>query len=284
VETLATRYAGHATILASNAAAREIEMVLAIGGDGTLGEIAEGLAHTNTFMAPLPGGTGNSLAKELHLPLRKWLRPGGMLRACEALEKGRVQSMDLGRTAMGEWWLQWTGAGMDGFIVESIEPRSRLTRRLGTLGYLSKGLPAIPRFPGMHAQVTVDGRTYSGEYMMVTISNCRRYAGGQYELNPHAVLDDGYFDIWFFRAGSTLKFFNYLHQVAKGKHLSSPDISCVRGKTVKIVSDPPISVHHDGDPAGTTPIHCTLEPGALMMLVPETAPEGLFQKKGQPLL
>jgi diacylglycerol kinase (ATP) len=177
-----TKAVGHATILARQAAEAGHRLVLAAGGDGTLGEVANGLAETGVALAPLPVGTANSFARELHMPLPGIFNPHRLLQVTDVLAAGRVQKMDLGFTVTGKgngrYWLLWAGVGADGFLVDQLEPRPKWTKRVGPLSYVIQGVPVMLRLPPMTAQVDVDGRTFSGDYVLVLISNSRRYVGG----------------------------------------------------------------------------------------------------------
>jgi diacylglycerol kinase (ATP) len=279
-----TSRAGHATELARAAAQEGQELVLAGGGDGTQGEVAGGLAGTETIMAPLPMGTGNSFAKELGMSSRLgFFGPEKLLQMSEALLAGRVHRIDLGYSRPGGYWLLWASVGVDSFIVDKMEPRSKLIKRLGPLGYIGESLPAIRQFPGMRGLVTVDGRTFSGDFLMITISNCRLYAGGELRLSPAARLDDGLFEVWLFRGKETLAIFHYLMEVALGRHQDDPNVEMVAGREVRVQTEPALPYHRDGDPAGTTPFDCVLKPGALRLLAPSMAPEDLFNGPGEPL-
>jgi diacylglycerol kinase (ATP) len=276
-----TQYAGHGRELAHKAADAGHELVLAAGGDGTLGEIAGGLADSQTIMAPLPAGTGNSFTKELMLSNRGGLfRRSTLLRACEKLIAGKVQRADLGCYNGNEHWLLWASVGVDSYIVSRIEPRSRFSRRLGSIGYLALGTPFLPRFPGMNATVKVDDREYSGEYLMVVISNCRRYAGGKFLLSPKASLDDGLLEVWLFKGRSGWEIYRYMVILARGKHLKHPDVQMLTGRTIEVSADTPMPFHRDGDPAGNVPLRCWVKPGALRLLVPKTVSESLFVQPG----
>src|SRR5690349_21038193 len=160
-----TRYTGHATELARKAAAANHRLVFAAGGDGTLNEVANGLVGTASALAPMPVGTANSFAKELGLPRPNVLYPDFLLEVSQALARGRVQAMDVGyiETAAaplptqqneqdeeqpaalpteqrGRYWLLWASTGIDGFIVDQIEPRPRWFKYLGTAGYAARAL------------------------------------------------------------------------------------------------------------------------------------------------
>ncbi len=274
-----SRFAGHAVELARLAAANHHDLVIAAGGDGTLGEVANGLAHTETALALLPVGTGNSFAKELRLPRPKMFNQGQLLRASEALWRGRVHSIDLG-CQNDKYWVLWAGAGADGYLVKQIEPRTKLVKKLGAVGYFLQILRQIPKLPPIQATVHVDGQTYRDTYLLITISNCRLFAGGELVLSPQATLDDGLFEVWLFPGHGLNRILHHLWQIRLGQHLNNPDIRHVTGKTVIIESDEPLYFHTDGDLGGTTPMITTIQPSALRVLIPTTAPEDLFQRAG----
>jgi diacylglycerol kinase (ATP) len=275
-----TEYAGHAVRLAQEAAESEQYLVLAAGGDGTLGEVANGLAGSETVLGPLPTGTGNSFGKELRMPRPNLLDHKALVEAAALLASGRIQRMDLGRFRGGKYWMLWTGTGIDSFIVEEMEPRSKLSKRLGPAGYVAQALALAPRFAPMVARVTIDGKLYEDTYLLVLISNCRLYAGGEVLLNPQAALDDGLFEVFLFRGTGLERTMSYLWQLWRGAHIGNDDIVVIRGREVIVETERAIPVHTDGDPAGETPIHCLIVPGALRLLVPRSAPHGLFREPG----
>lgn len=283
VELEPTKRPKHATELAREAALDGVDLVLAGGGDGTLGEIANGLVGTETIMAPLPMGTGNSFAKELHMPRPQLGKRRGLLRASESLLSGRVQTMDVGCFNNEQNWLLWAGTGIDGFMVSEIEPRTKLFKRLGPPGYVMKGLSIARRFPRLRAKIQIDGQTFEDEYMLITLTNCRRYAGGEMLLSPDSVLDDGQFEVFMLRGHGFGHLFRHLVGIMRGKHLTSPDWVQVSGKSVQIETEPPMAIHTDGDPAGSTPFTCHIKPQALRVLVPDSTPDGLFSRPGEAL-
>ncbi|HSM54745.1 MAG TPA: diacylglycerol kinase family protein [Candidatus Sulfomarinibacteraceae bacterium] len=284
VDMRPTEYAGHAVALARQAAAEGRRLALAAGGDGTLGEVANGLAGSETIMGPLPTGTGNSFGKELRMPRPNLIDHHALVEAAELLAAGRVHRMDLGRFEKGKYWMLWTGTGVDSFVVEQIEPRSKMSKRLGPVGYVAQALSVVPGFPPMEAVVEVDGECYEGVFLLVVVSNCRRFAGGEVLLNPEAVLDDGQFEVFMFRGHGVSRTFHYLWEVWRGQHVENPDIVVARGSHVSVSTAEEMPVHTDGDPAGHTPFVCHVAPGALRLLVPRTAPPRLFSGPGLPLV
>lgn len=279
---------GHATELAARAAEMNHGLVLAAGGDGTLNEVANGLAYTKTVLAPLPVGTGNSFAKELRMPRPNLVDWGQLQQASEALLQGTIQQMDLGRTGDGRYWFLWIGTGLDGFVVDQIEPRSKIFKQLGPAGYAAKALFFLPNFPTMRATVTIEtanGHQYEtqDDFMMISICNCRLFAGGEVRLNATAVMDDGHFEVWLFRGQQWPTMMRYVLEIGLENHGEDPSIDMIRAKAVTVHSSPPMPYHVDGEPTADTPFSCRIEPGALRVLVPPTAPRGLFNKIGTSL-
>lgn len=275
-----TSHTGHATELARTAAAAGHPMVLAAGGDGTLNEIANALIGSETILAPLPVGTSNSFAKELGLPRPNVLQMDHLIDVSRALLDGTIQRMDCGKSHAGRYWLLWASTGIDGFVVEQIEPRPRWFKRLGPAGYLARALFFVPQFHGFHAHVTVDDREIHGDFLMVNISNCRMWMGGELRLNRNAVLDDGLFEVWLFRGQNWPRLLSYGIEIGLENHVKNHDVTVLRGQSVTIRTDSPMPYHLDGEPADETPLTVTMCPGALRLLVPNTVPAGLFSEPG----
>lgn len=306
-----TRHTGHATELARQAAASGHRLVFAAGGDGTLNEIANGLIGTASVLAPMPVGTSNSFAKELGLPRPNVLHPDYLLEVSEALARGRVQAMDVGYVAnalpiqemgngtgddstdhntdhntgseTGRYWLLWASTGIDGFVVRQVEPRPRWFKYLGPLGYLARAITFMPQFSGMNSTITVDGQTLEGDYLLINVSNCRMWMGGELRLNQDAVLDDGKFELWLFRGKHWPRLFNYGFEITRKEHLKNPDVSVRSCQEVSITTTTPMAYHLDGEPMADTPLTTSIRRGALLLLAPDTVPDGLFTLPGQPL-
>lgn len=286
---------GHAVQLARQAAEEGVELVLAAGGDGTLGQVAGGLAGSETILAPLPVGTANALARELRLPRPQLLDPNAPVIASEALLAGRVQRVDLTHTrnqASSGYALLWVGIGADGYIVQRLEPRPAWSKRLGPVGYSIQALAALPQLPSMRAAVKVDNQTVEGDWLLIVISNCRLYAGGWLQLSSDAIFDDGYFEVWLFKAGEISSrlvtprvglMARYLTGVGLNLQNWDPGVLSLVGKRVTVETEPRMPCQTDGEAAGFTPLTCEIAPAALRLLVPDSAPTSLFVRPGTPL-
>lgn len=287
-----TEAAGHATELAQRAADAGEHLVLAAGGDGTMGQVANGLAGSETILAPLPVGTSNALARELKLPRPQLLDPNAPLVASEALLAGRVQHVDLNytRNQSGSGYaLLWTGIGADGFIVQQIEPRPVWSKRLGPIGYSIQALTVLHRLPTMNAVVQVDDQTIEDDLLLILISTTRLYAGGLIALGSGGLFDDGAFEVWLFRAGEVSSrigvprvglMARYLTEVQLNLQEWDPGVISLTGKRVLIETRPKMPCQTDGEYAGYTPLSCEIRPHALRLLVPPSAPSALFNHEG----
>ena len=288
-------HAGHATQLARAAAEAGEDVVLAAGGDGTLGQVADGLAGSETVLAPLPTGTANALARELRLPRLQFLDPDAPLEAARALLDGRVQCIDLNFVRTHGWSghaLLWAGIGADGYLVQQLEPRPTWSKRLGPVGYSLQALSVLPRLPTMSAVVQVDDQAVEGDWLLIVISNCRLYAGGWLELSADAVFDDGRLEVWLFRAGAFSSrllpprvglMARYLTGVGLSLQNLDPGVVSLTGRRVVVETRGRIPCQRDGEKAGQTPLTSEIRPGALRLLVPAAAPAALFAKPGAPL-
>ena len=283
VSTTSTAYPGHAAELAQDAVAQGIDFVFAAGGDGTLNEVANALVGTETVLAPLPTGTANVFARELGLPMPNALDPNWLLPVYRSLSRGRIQRMDVGQTTTGRYWLLWASTGFDGYVVNQVEPRSRQSKRWGKAGYFFSAIGSVFRYRAPASAVTIDDKTFEGEYLLINVSNSRMFLGGEFNLNRRGVLDDGEFEVWLFRGRDWLELPFYAVDVTFDMHEKNPQVSVMRARYVAVHARPPLPYHLDGEPAAYTPFACQIVPRALRVLVPDTTPPGLFHNGGEPL-
>ncbi len=283
MEVESTEHAGHATELASAAVEAGHTMIFGAGGDGTLNEIANALVGTDVTLAPLPVGTANVLAQEIGLRKPNLLAANWMTDVSESLARGRIQHMDVGQNSTGRYWLLQTGTGIDGYIVNQIEPRPQWSKRLGKFGYLITSLPHLSEFRSPHAVVTVDGETFEGEFLMVTAANTRTFFGGELNLNQAGVFDDGQFEVWIFSGREWPRLAAYALNVVLEQEGQDPGITLATGSSMEIRCEPALPYHVDGEPVGDTPYSCRLVKQALSILVPDSVPEGLFSRPGEAL-
>ena len=258
-----TEHAGHATDVAREAAAQLIDVVVANGGDGTINEVVNGLAGTDTALAVLPGGTANVWAKEAGIPRDP-------SKAMRVILEGERRLIDLG-VANGRYFFLMAGVGLDAAIIPRVRPGWK--RRVGALAYVIAGIATVIGTKPWRVNLVVDGDAIETPLFWMLAGNTRNY-GGLINLTHHAQIDDGLLDLVLMRKGG-------LHLIADGlrafvgRHERSSNIVYRRAKEI-VIDTGSIPVQLDGDACGETPLRLTVAPGALAVWVPRGRKAALF--------
>ncbi|HZO29840.1 MAG TPA: diacylglycerol kinase family protein [Chloroflexota bacterium] len=254
---------GDATLLAADAARSGQPIVLAGGGDGTLNEVIQALAGTNTAVGAVPLGTVNVWARELGLSLDP-------AEATRQLLRGQVRRLDLGRVN-GRYFLLMAGLGFDAVAVHAVEGTPQ-KRRFGALAFFAAGALEAFRTRGQRLRLRADGRTFETNAALVTIGNTRLW-GGAVMITHRASAADGLLDVCIFPGRSLLTKLRHFFLVVIGRHDDDPEVTYLQVRELLVASRPVVPIQVDGDPSGTTPARIEVVPGAVRMLVgPGTAP------------
>lgn len=262
---------GDGARIAREAAAQGYDVVVAAGGDGTVNEVANGLAGTRTALAALPVGTVNVWVREIGLPLQPRA-------AAEALLVAQVRAVDLGR-AGGRYFLLMAGVGFDAAV--TAEVRAAEKRRLGVFAYVLRALELAWRFQGTRARVVLDGKVVRGRVLMVVVGNSQLY-GGVLKVTPRASLDDGLLDVCVIKGNSLLSAPLRLVSIMLQRYTLDPTIEYHRARYVEVLSRRPLPVQVDGDHIGQTPMRFEAVPGALLALLPPVLPTDLLRAAPAP--
>ena len=255
-----TEYAGHATQLARAAVAEGHRLVIAAGGDGTVGEVAQALAGTDAVLGVMPLGSVMNVARTLCIP-----RDLGA--AARLIAGGEVLAMDLGRVR-GTYFLEAGGVGLAAGLFGYFEQLDARGLRLRTLQGLVRFVHDLgtPRL-----RVTADGATRQVHAPMVTVANSP-FVGAAYALAPDARIDDGLLDVVIYRGLGVGRILAHLVAVFGGRRLPQPPGAITlraRSVEVSLVSRRrrPLPVHADGTTLGTTPAQFEIVPRALRVLI-----------------
>jgi YegS/Rv2252/BmrU family lipid kinase len=271
---------GDATTFAREAAARGVNMVVAVGGDGTLGEVANGLAGSECVLGVLPVGTGNVWAHMFGLPVWSHGAPTALMDAARVLVEGQLHRIDLGK-AGHRYFVLWSGIGLDAEVAQQVEPHREMRRSLGNLTYFVAAVVVGLGMRGSRMTVVLDGKATRQRIVLILITNAQLY-GSSWPVAPQAQLDDGLLDGYIFKGGNILDVLRHLVTLLLGQQQHDPKIIPFRAKRVEIRGERSLPLHLDGDPAGRTPVTITVVPHALRVIVPREASDSLFQEPGAP--
>jgi len=243
VRLMETANAGHATSLAAEAAAGGAPLVVAAGGDGTIAEVAAGLAGSRTAMGIIPLGTANVLSQELNLPyLPRDIAAALAFRRTRTLWPGMASSPGGNRL-----FVQMLGVGLDAQVVHAL-PRS-LKRVFGRGAYVAQTLREMLRYEYRPIHIRLDGDL--AEAGSVIISKGRLYAGN-YMLAPDAVSNLPGFSVALFGANGPCAALLYGAALPLNLLPRAPGMRLVRASQVEILDAGPAQA--DGDPAGAAPM------------------------------
>lgn len=241
-------------------------MVVAVGGDGTVREVAHGLEGSDKSLLIVPCGTENLLANELGFDEK-------LKTIIKAFEAQYIRSLDLG-SANGKCFTSIAGFGFDGQVVERVSEQ-----RAGHIDYFDYFWPLWRTFWGYKfdaMKVEVDGEEIFQGRGLVFVGNISRYAVGLQILH-YADFSDGLLDVCIYKCASQLYLLKHSFMTALKQHAYSSDVIYRQGKDIVVSSEAAdIRTEIDGDPGPALPVQIKVIPQAVNCIVPEGAkPAGI---------
>lgn len=262
---LETAAPGDATGMAAAASARGASLLFVCGGDGTLNEAVNGLAGTNTALAPIPGGTSNIWAREIGLDKKP-------AQAVELAATGDRRRVDLGR-AGDRYFLLMAGYGIDAAVTRRVS--LALKRRLGAAAYVLAALREWLTYRGAHATLRFDGQPYESDVLMLVAGNTRNYAGLT-QITDRALVDDGFLDVCVYQGKGRLDVALHVILTAIRQHRRWKKVLYRRIRRLEIEWERPLPLQMDGDPQNSSPTRVEIVPEALWVAVPRGFTSPLF--------
>lgn len=251
-----TQHRGHATELASDASQKGIDYVVAVGGDGTINEVAKGLLNTSTTMGIIPRGSGNGLARHLGID-----HTGEA--AISQLFSSKAKKIDtlLVNNALS---LNVSGIGFDGHVANLFGDR----KLRGLLGYVLITLKEYFKFPEFEIEGTVENKTFKHHAFIIALANSSQY-GNDIRIAPGASVSDGLVDISIIKK-VPLTNVRFLISFLRGSLKSSPSCEMFTTSAITLKSVIPLPYHIDGEPCGLTDtFEIRVLPNSLSVLIPE---------------
>jgi len=254
-----TSCSGEAETIARRAVENGCTRIVAAGGDGTVSEVANGVAGSDAIMGVLPLGSVNVFAMELGLPLNN------LQRCWEIIEERNVRLVDA-PSANGKFFVQLAGVGLDAQVVK--ETSLAFKRSFGPLSYLISAAQIAARQPPRLFIQSKDTSLEEGSFVLV--GNGRLY-GGPFPFFKHAVIDDGLFDVVVFKRLGYLEIIKYLQDVVFSSDINVPEVEYFQTRRLRITSEQDVPVELDGELAGSCPVDFRVRKRLLRVFVPRSS-------------
>ena len=257
LQVLVTDSSSEATA-AANQAARSATIVIAVGGDGTVADVATGIFGSRAALGIVPAGSTNIAARSLGIPAQ----PAAAL----ALIGGphQLRSIDIGRSN-DRTFVHIAGAGFDAEVFRGTSPVWK--RRLGWFAYLPAAVTAL-RLPPSEVRITADGAVLEALSPLVLIANGGSAIAPRFRIYPGIAVDDGWLDLLVFTSSTPAQVAATLGYAGRQRLDQSPHVIHRRAQAVEIEAIPPLPVELDGDLRGTTPRRFNIVPLGLRVVTP----------------
>jgi diacylglycerol kinase (ATP) len=252
----------HAIEIAKEFSSEQCSAVVALGGDGTIHDVANGLIGSNIPLGIIPAGSGNDLARALDIPM-------DYKKALERILIGKQRKMDVGRIGE-EYCITVTGIGFDGKVAE-VNNTSKYKNwlnfiRLGDLSYGLSVLDVLFKYRPVNIQLKVDGKNLAFfNVWLIAIANIPNYGGG-IKICPDACYNDGLFDICIVHNMTKWELLRMFPKAYKGNHVFHPGVTMIKGKQVEVTAEWPVIVQSDGEILTKTPVNVTIQKDALLII------------------
>lgn len=244
-----TEYAGHAVELAQQFSRDKYDVIVAVGGDGTLNEVVNGMIHTssNAVLGHIPMGTANDFSKtiELNKDIDQFI---------SLLNNNATKTIDIGKVTcltkkekIVRYFINIADAGLGGYVANSLNKSKKL---LGpNFTYFQAIIKGIIRFKKPLVNIKIGNITYEGKLMSIAICNGTTFGSGLI-ISPEAILDDGKFHITLLGDVTLLDYFKNLKKLKKGIKLTHPHIHYYSADKVQLKTDEICEIEADGEHVG----------------------------------
>jgi diacylglycerol kinase (ATP) len=264
--TLFSERPGHLIELARSAVDGGATLVVAVGGDGTLNEVVNGIAGRDVDLATIPLGTGMDFGRTYGIPTKfddaARLALEGTPRTIDA---GRVSFRTWGGEEAERWFANVGSVGMSGAVAQRANGMSKALGGKATFFYALTRV--FLEWENTDVTVRFDGQERHGKMHDVIVANGVWHGGGMM-LAPDARPDDGAFDVTLIGDVGKVDFLTTASKLYKGKHIGHPKIEVVRTSRVEVDAAEHLPIELEGEQVGTTPATFEVVPGALRVRVP----------------
>ncbi len=253
-----TEYAGHASLLTKEAIAGGANCIIAVGGDGTVNEIARAMIHSDAVLGIVPKGSGNGLARELHIPM-------DVRRALELIIKGHVSIIDCCK-ANDRVFFCTCGVGFDAAVSQKFAGE----KHRGSLTYIKNTIEEYLSYKPEVYELSVNDRTIKEKAFLVACANASQYGNNAF-IAPHANIQDGQMDLTILSPFTPLDVAPLAIQLFTKQIDRNSKIKTMKARRVTIIRQHAGVMHLDGEPVmADSRIDISVIPQSLRVITPET--------------
>lgn len=262
---LKTEYAGHAYEIAKESKEQGIDIVVAVGGDGTVNEVGRALVHSNTALGIIPTGSGNGLARHLLIPMK-------IKGAIQVLNDCEITDLDYGIINEHPFFCT-CGVGFDAFISEKFAEAGKR----GPITYLENILKEGLKYKPETYEIEAENGTIKKKAFLISCANASQYGNNAY-IAPQASMSDGMIDVIIMEPFDALEASQISIEMFNKTLDKNNKIKTFRSKEIKIYRKAPGVIHYDGDPVETgKEIVVTLKEKGIKILTNPKADRSLRQ-------
>jgi diacylglycerol kinase (ATP) len=268
-DTLLSERPGHLIELARGAVDSGAKLVVAVGGDGTLNEVVNGVAGRGVELASIPLGTGMDFGRTYRIPTK-------FDDAVRVALEGETRVVDAGRVTYRTWagdtaeryFANVSSVGMSGAVAQRANGMSKALGGKVTFFYALTRV--FLEWQNTEVTVRLDEAERRGRMHDVIVANGVWHGGGM-KLAPDAAPDDGQFDVVLIGDVSRVDFLTTAPKIYKGKHVHHPKVEVLRSKRVEVDAPVQLPIELEGEQVGTTPATFQVVPDALRVRVPRVS-------------
>lgn len=254
-EIAITQYAGHASEIATKAKDDGVDVVVAVGGDGTVNEVARAIVHSNTALGIIPCGSGNGLARHLLLPLN-------VRKAIDVINRSEVRQLDYG-IINGYHFFCTCGMGFDAFVSMKFAEAGKR----GPITYVENVLREGLKYKPETYTIEDDNGTLQYKAFLISCANASQYGNNAY-IAPQASMSDGLMDVIIMEPFDVFEAPQISIEMFSKTLDKNSKIKTFRTRHLHIHRDKPGVIHYDGDPVMTgADIDIELKPKGINIIV-----------------
>jgi diacylglycerol kinase (ATP) len=232
----------------------KFELIVAVGGDGTVNEVASAIASTDTILGIIPFGSGNGLSRFLGVPM-------DTIKAIQLLNTGKVEAIDSAKLNSKSFF-NMAGMGFDAHISEVFSHG----KKRGFISYIKSTFQEISTYKPEVYHLEIDGKPYEREAFMLSFANSSQY-GNDAHISPNASVQDGLLDVCIIKKFPIWRLVELGIRMMMKTADKTGYLEIIRGKHILVKRDKPGPVHLDGEPRIMgTDVEIIVFPGALRVI------------------